>query len=98
LHRRGGGLAVLHRLAYALVDRGTEAVGDDTADDLVDELVAQLAVLGRERLDQDLAVAELPAAAGLLLVAVPRPRLLADRLLVRYARRVQLDVDVAARS
>src|SRR5438874_2673100 len=38
----------------------------------------------------------LTAAPRLLLVPVPRGRLLADRLLVRDARRVQLDVDVEA--
>ena len=46
----------------------------------------------------DLAVAELAAPAGLLLVAVPRARLLANRLLVRHARRVELDVDVEPRA
>ena len=44
----------------------------------------------------DLAVAELAAAAGLLLVPGPRPRLLADRLQVRHARLVQLDLDAEA--
>ena len=98
LHGRAGELAVLHRLAHALVDRGPVALRDDAADDLVDELVAELAVLRRQRLEHDRAVAELAAAAGLLLVAMPRARLLADRLLVRHARRVELDVDVEARA
>ena len=80
LHRRAGELAVLHRLLDALVDRRPEALLDDAADDLVDELVAL--ALG-QRLEHDLAVAELAAAAGLLLVAVPGARLLADRLQVR---------------
>jgi hypothetical protein len=88
---------VLHRLAHALVDGRTVALGDDAADDLVHELVAELAVLGGQRLEHDRAVAELAAPAGLLLVAVPRPGLLADRLLVRHARRMELDVDVEAR-
>ena len=88
LYRRAGELAVLHRLAHSLVDGGTIALRDHAADDLVDELVAQLAVLRRQRLEHDRAVAELAAPAGLLLVAVPRTRLLADRLLVRHARRV----------
>ena len=97
LHRRTSEVAVLHRLAHALVHRGPVAVGDDAADDLVHELVSELAaVLGGQRLDADRAVAELAAAPRLLLVPVPRGRLLADRLLVRDARRVQLDVDVEA--
>ena len=43
-----------------------------------------------------MAVAELAAAARLLLVARVRPRLAANRLAVRHARRVQLDVDAEA--
>src|SRR5204863_5264530 len=90
LDRRAGELAVLHRLLDALVHRWPEALLDHAADDLVDELVAL--ALG-QRLEHDLAVAELTAAAGLLLVAVPRARFLADRLEVRDVRLVQLDVD-----
>ena len=48
LDRRAGELAVQHRLLDALVDRGAEALRDDAADDLVDELVALMAV---ERLE-----------------------------------------------
>ena len=48
------------------------------------------------RLEHDRAVAELAAAAGLLLVARVRPRLLADRLEVRHARLVQLDLGAEA--
>ena len=43
-----------------------------------------------------MAVAELAAATGLLLVAVPGARLLPDRLEVRHARLVQVDVDAEA--
>src|SRR5205807_3338863 len=92
--RRARELAVLHRLADALVDGRPEALRDDAADDLVDELVLGLALAALHRLDLDLAVAELAAPARLLLVAVPRARFLPDRLLVRDARRMQLDVDV----
>src|SRR5205814_2355592 len=81
------------RLLYALVHRGPEALRDDAADDLVDELVALMPL---ERLDHDGAVAELAAAARLLLVAVPGARLLADRLQVGDARLVQLDLDAEA--
>ena len=78
----------------ALVDRRPEALRDHAADDLVDELVADVAL---DRLDHDVAVAELAAAAGLLLVAALRraPRAL-DRLDVRHARLVQLDLDAEA--
>ena len=58
-----------------------------------DELEA-LAVLAR--LDLDVAVAELAAAAGLLLVAAVRLGGLADRLEVRDPRRVQLDLGAEA--
>src|SRR5207244_2009330 len=88
-----GELAVGHRLLDPLVDGGTERLRDDPADDLVDELVADVVV---ERLDHDVAVAELAAAARLLLVAGVGPRLAADRLEVRHARLVQLDVDAEA--
>jgi hypothetical protein len=84
---------VLHRLLDPLVDGGPVALRDDAADNLVDELVALVAV---DRLQHDLAVAELAAAAGLLLVAVPCARLRADRLQVRDARLVELDVDTEA--
>ena len=72
---------------------GPEALRDDAADDLVDELVADVVV---ERLDHDVAVAELAAAAGLLLVAPLRARLALDRLDVRHARLVQLHLDAEA--
>src|SRR5262249_4110190 len=92
LHGRAGELPAVHRLLDALVHRRTEPLRDDAADDLVDELVLRL----RGRRDDDVAVAELPAAPGLLLVAAMRARLLADRLAVRDARRMELDVDAEA--
>ena len=66
LDGRAGELAVQHRLLDALVDGGPEALRDDAADDLVHELVALVPL---ERLEHDVAVAELAAPAGLLLVA-----------------------------
>src|SRR5581483_10491197 len=93
LHGRPGELAVLHRLLDALVDGGPEALRDHAADDLVHELVAAAAVDG---LDHDVAVAELAPPARLLLVAPVRAGLLADRLHVGHARRMQLDVDAEA--
>src|SRR5581483_12378685 len=56
----------------------------------VDELVADVAL---ERLELDVAVAELAAPARLLLVPPLRPRLALDRLDVRDARLVQLHLD-----
>ena len=47
---------------------------------------------GLERLDLDVAVAELAATAGLLLVAAVRLGGPADRLLVGHARRLQVDL------
>src|SRR5207247_7692502 len=76
-----------------LVDRGPEALRDDAADDLVDELVADVTL---EWLDLDHAVAELAATAGLLLVSPLRACLALDRLDVRHARLVQLDLDAEA--
>src|SRR6476646_2791952 len=96
VHGRARELTVLHRLAHALVDRGTEALRDDAADDLVDVLVFRLARAVLHRRDEDLAVAELTATARLLLVPVPGARLLANRLLVRHPRWMQLDRDVEA--
>ena len=69
LHRVAGEHARFHRLAHAFLDRRDERAGDHAALDLVDELVAVVAVGVVQRLDLDLAVAELAAPAGLLLVA-----------------------------
>ena len=91
--RSAGQLSLHHRLLDALVDGRAEALRDDAADDLVDELVAGAAL---DRLQHDVRVAELPAAAGLLLVATVAARLLADRLEVRDARRVEVDLDAEA--
>ena len=51
------------------LDRGDELARDRAAEDLVDELEVAAA---RQRLDLDLAVAELAVAAGLLLVPAVR--------------------------
>ena len=50
-----------------------------------------------QRLDLDVAVAELPAPAGLLLVAAVRLGRPADRLLVGDARRLERDLGAEAR-
>jgi len=93
LHGRAGKVAVLEGFLDSLVDGGAESLRDDAADDLVDELVADAFLDG---LDLDVAVAELAAAAGLLLVAAVRTRPALDRLDVWHARLVQLHLDAEA--
>src|SRR4029077_19769550 len=93
LHRGARELAVLQRLLDPLVDGRAEALRDDAADDLVDELVADVVV---ERLEHDVAVAELTAASRLLLVAPLCARLALDRLDVGHAWLVQLHLDPEA--
>src|SRR5438132_39234 len=90
LHRRAGEVAVLQRLLNPLVDGGAKALGDDAPDDLVDELVTDVPL---DRLDHDVTVAELTAAARLLLVAPVSTRLGLDRLHIRHARLMQLHLD-----
>src|ERR1019366_9460756 len=51
-----------------------------------------------ERLNLDVAVADLAAPTGLLLMATVRLGGLADRLLVRHARRLEVDLGAEARS
>src|SRR5262249_58583058 len=70
--RRAHELAVEHRLLDALVDGRPEPLRDHAADNLVLELVA--GSVGK-RLDDDLRVAELPPAAGLLPLTAPPPSL-----------------------
>src|SRR6185369_13248495 len=55
-----------------------------------------VALVARQRLEDDVAVAELPSAAGLLLVAPLRARLLANGLEVGHARLMEIDVDAEA--
>ena len=93
LDRIAGEHARLHRLAHALLDRRDERARDHAALDLVDELEA---LADRQRLDLDVAVAELTATARLLLVAPVRARATADRLLVGHARRLERDLDAEA--
>ncbi len=65
-------------------------VGIRAADDLARELEARAA---RERLDAQEHFAELPRAAGLLLVAAVTVRALGDRLAVRDLRRPRRDLE-----
>ncbi len=93
LYRRPRELTVLHRLLDPFVHSGPETLRDHAPDDLVLELVPLMSL---ERLQHDLAVAELAPATGLLLVAALRVGLTPDRLEVRNTRLVQLDVDAEA--
>ena len=92
-HRKAGEIAAHARFLDALFDRRDELARDRAAEDVVDELEVGAA---RQRLDLDLAVAELAVAAGLLLVAAVRLGGGLDRLAVGDARRLEVDVDAEA--
>ncbi len=81
--------AFSHGLLDALVDRWDEPARDGTAFDLVDEFVARAGV----RLKTQPAIAELPRAAGLLLVTALRLGGLRDRLAIRDAHGKQTHLD-----
>jgi hypothetical protein len=88
-----GEVAAPPRLLDPLLDRRPEVLRDGAAEDLIDE--AEFLAAG-ERLDLDLAVGELAAAAGLLLVAAVPLGGLGDRLAVGDLRLVEDDLDVEA--
>ena len=92
-HRVAGEVAAHARVLDALLDRRNELPRNRAAEDVVDELEIGAA---RQRLDLDLAVAELAVAAGLLLVAAVRLGRRLDRLAIRNARRLQVHVDAEA--
>ncbi len=89
-HRVAGQEAAEPRVLDALLDRRDELPRDRAAEDVVDELEVAAA---RQRLEPDLAVAELPVAAGLLLVAAVRLGRRGDRLAVGDARQLEVDLD-----
>ena len=82
----------LHPLAHALLDGWVEVAGHRAAEDLLAEL--EVGVRQRLQLEEDVAV--LTGAAGLLLVLVLGDRLGRDRLAVGHARQAKLDVDAEA--
>ena len=92
-HRIAGQIAAGPRVLDPLLDRRHELARNRPAEDVVDELEVGAAA---QRLDADLAVAELPVAAGLLLVAPVRLGGRLDRLAIRDARRLQVHVDAEA--
>ncbi len=81
------------RILDALFDCGHELARDRPAEDVVGELEVAAA---RHRLHADLAVAELPVAAGLLLVAAVRLDRHGDGLAIRDARRLEVHLDAEA--
>ena len=92
-HRVAGEEAAHARVLDALLDRRHELPRDGAAEDVVLELEVAAA---RQRLDPDLAVAELAVAAGLLLVAAVRLGGRGDRLAVGNPRRLEVDLDAEA--
>ena len=92
-HRVAGEIPARARVLNAFFDRGHELARDGAAEDVVDELEVGAA---RQRLHPYLAVAELAVAAGLFLVPAVRLGRRLDRLAVRDARRLQVDVDAEA--
>ena len=92
-HRVAGEEAAHARVLDALLDGRDELPRDRAAEDVVHELEVAAA---RQRLDLDLAVAELAVAAGLLLVPAVRLGGRGDRLAVRNPRRLEVHLDAEA--
>ena len=82
-HRVAGDDALAHGLLDSLVDRGDETLGNATADDLVNELVAP----ARVGLETQPAITVLAGTASLLLVATLGARGAADGLAIGHAHR-----------
>jgi hypothetical protein len=93
-HREAAERPLAEGVLTAPGHRRDEAPGDDAALDLVHELE----VVAVQRLDGDVAVAELAAPARLLLVAAVRRGRAADGLAVGDARRPQIHLDPEARA
>ena len=89
-HRIARQVAARARVLNAFLHRRHELPRDSAAEDVVDELEVAPA---RQRLDLDLAVAELPVASGLLLVAAVRLCRGRDRFTVGDARQLQIHLD-----
>ena len=92
-HREAGEVAAQPGLLDALLDGRDELPRDGAAEDVVLEREVGAA---RQRLHADLAVAELPVAARLLLVPAVRLGAGGDRLAVGDARQLQVHVDAEA--
>src|SRR4051794_13140849 len=89
-HRIAGEEAARARVLYPFLDRGHELPRDRAAENVVDELEVGAA---RERLDLDLAVAELAVSPRLFLVPAVRLGGGLDGFPVGDARRLEVHVD-----
>ena len=83
--------AALRGFDNSFFDRRTEILRNRAAEDFVDPFKSAAAF---ERLEDTFAIAELPASAGLFLMAALNFDLLRDRFLVRNFRRMKRDLDV----
>ena len=81
------------RLLNSLLDGGNEVARDGSAEDIVDELKAGAAL---ERLDANLAVAELAVASGLFFVAAMRVGASPDGFAIRNLWRLERDLGMVA--
>src|SRR6476646_2020466 len=89
-HRIPGQETAKPSVLDSLFNCGNELTRNRAAEDVVDELELAAA---RERLELDLAVAELSVAAGLLLMASMRFGRRRDRFAIRNARKLQVHLD-----
>ena len=94
LHGEAGERTLGQNLLDAFFDRRDERVRDRAAFHLIDELESGSA---RKRLDFQKDLAELPRAAGLLLVPVMAFGFRRDRLAIRDARRTRFDFELELR-
>ena len=94
-HRIAGQVAAPPGVLDALLDGWHELPRDGAPENLVHELEV---LAPRERLDANLAVAELAVSAGLFLVPAVGIRWHRDRLAIRNARELERDLDAEAPS
>ena len=92
-HRKSRQKAALGRIAHALFHRRNPVLGNRAAENIVHELDSRAA---RQRLHLDAAHAELPVAAGLLLVLAFGVGLAANRLAVGNLGRLERQLHVIA--
>src|SRR5581483_4932496 len=89
-HGIAGQYTAFHGFLHTLVDRLDVFLGNDAADDVVDELVTLARLV---RLETNLGMAVLPASAGLANVFAFRFALLADGLAIRHLRLTDVRFD-----
>ena len=91
--RKSRQISARRGVVNSFFDRGNVVLRNRAAEDVVDELELAAA---RQRLHLDLAIAVLPVAAGLLLVASLHVGLAANRLAIRNLGRLQHHFGVIA--